>query len=303
MTSGIDVTQATIGSPKGYISSLKLPVIQEAALAACGGTKDGFINDPASCHFDPGVLLCKATDSIECLTQPEVDSLKKYYTGGKVEGKTLIPGYAMGDETSWASWVLGHGPGSGSGSQYVQNYFRYMVSGDPKFNMLTADVHTSYREATERTAADLDATSPDLSKLAARGGKLILYHGWNDPAISPWNTIAYYQDVQRTMGEQKAAGFVQLYMVPGMEHCAGGPGPSAFGQLGIPGSTEPKFGVFDALVDWVERAIPPNTVVATKYGADSKAAMTRPLCPYPAIAKYKGTGDTSEAANFICGKN
>ena len=83
-----------------------------------------------------------------------------------------------------------------------------------------------------------------------------MYHGWNDPAISPWNSIAYYQSVQKTMGAEKTESFMRLYMAPGMEHCAGGPGPSAFGQLGIPTSNGPKYGVFDALVDWVEKDVP-----------------------------------------------
>jgi feruloyl esterase len=149
----------------------------------------------------------------------------------------------------------------------------------------------------------LDSTNPDLSPFSARGGKLIMYHGWNDPAISPWNSIAYYQNVRKTMGAEKAESFLRLYMVPGMEHCVGGPGPAAFGQLGISTSTGPKYGVFDALVDWVEKDVPAKDVIATKYTPDNKVMMTRPLCPYPAIAKYKGTGDTNDAANFSCTKD
>lgn len=306
ISSGISVTQATIGNPAGYISSLKLPAIERASLAACDasdGVKDGFLSDPAQCHFDPAVLLCKGQDSLDCLTQPQVHSLEAFYGGGKdSQGKSLFPGYVMGDENGWGEWVLGNGPGSGSGIQYVQNYFRYMVTADPKWNILAADVDTALGEAVRKTAPDLDSTNPDLSGFRAHGGKLIMYHGWNDPAISPWNTITYYQSVQKTMGEAEASGFVRLYMVPGMEHCVGGPGPSAFGQLGIPTTNGPKYGIFDALVDWVEKDTPADTVIATKYGADKKAVMTRPLCPYPQLAKYKGTGDTNDAANFVCSK-
>jgi feruloyl esterase len=135
---------------------------------------------------------------------------------------------------------------------------------------------------------------------------LILYHGWNDPAISPWNTIAYYKDVQQTMGEDKAATFTRLYMIPGMEHCSGGPGPSAFGQFGLDTAKGPSYGLFDSLEDWVEKGSPADDVVATKYapGADGemKAVMTRPLCAYPFAAKYKGSGDSNDAANFTCEK-
>jgi feruloyl esterase len=182
----------------------------------------------------------------------------------------------------------------------VQNYFRYMVTEDPKWNVLTADASASFQQATQKTADALDSTNPDLSRFRARGGKLILYHGWNDPAISPWNSIAYYEKVQKTIGEKETAEFVQLYMVPGMEHCAGGPGPASFGQLGIPTTGGPKYGVFDALVDWVEKDVRAEKVIATKYSLENKAVMTRPLCPYPQQAKYKGAGDTSDAANFVC---
>jgi feruloyl esterase len=175
-----------------------------------------------------------------------------------------------------------------------------MVTEDPKWNTLTADVSASLQQATQKTAAALDSTNPDLSRFRARGGKLIMYHGWNDPAISPWNSIAYYKDVQKAVGEKETAGFMQLYMVPGMEHCAGGPGPAAFGQLGISTSGGAKYGVFDALVDWVEKDVPSEKVIGTKYSADSKVLLTRPLCPYPQIAKYKGTGETNDAANFEC---
>ena len=305
---GIDVAEVTNGDPRAYISSMKLPAIERASLAACDaadGVQDGFINDPGKCRFDPAVLLCTSGDSLDCLTQPQVNALKKYYAGGEdKQGQSILGGYTMGDEVSWKDWVVGHGPGAGDGLQYVQNYFRYMVTGDPKWNILTADAGNSLQQAVSKTASDLNATNPDLKEFSARGGKLILYHGWNDPAISPWNSIAYYQSVQATMGSAKAESFVRLYMVPGMEHCAGGPGPAAFGQLGIPTTGEPKFGIFDALVGWVEKDVPAKTIVATKYSAgtksEMKAVMTRPLCPYPAVAKYKGSGDTNEAANFAC---
>jgi hypothetical protein len=306
ISSGMSITQQTMSDPAGYISNLKLPAVQRASLAACDasdGVKDGFLSDPAKCHFDPSVLLCKEQDSIDCLTKAQVHSLEAFYGGGKDgQGKSFFPGYVMGDETGWSDWVLGNGPGASSGVQYVQNYFRYMVTDDPKWNILTADVGSSLQEAVKKTAAELDSTNPNLSGLHKRGGKLILYHGWDDPAISPWNTIAYYQSVQKTMGEADASKFVRLYMVPGMEHCVGGPGPSAFGQLGIATTSGPKYGAFDALVDWVEKDTSPDTVIATKYGPDNKAIMTRPLCPYPEVAKYKGTGDTNDATNFACSK-
>jgi tannase/feruloyl esterase len=306
--SGVDVTQKTTGDPHAYISAMKLPAIERAALAACDtldGVKDGIINDPAKCHFDPSLLLCKGADSLDCLTQPQVESLKTLYAGGvDGQGKSILPGYAMGDESgAWREWILGQGPGAGAGVQYAQNYFRYMVTGNTKWNVLTANVDASLAAAGKETATALDSTNPDLRPFSARGGKLIMYHGWDDPAISPWNSIAYYQSVQKTMSPEKTESFMRLYMAPGVEHCVGGPGPSSFGQLGISTSGGPKYGMFDALVDWVEKDAPAGTVIATKYAPDNKVLMTRPLCPYPAVAKYKGTGDTNDAANFACSRD
>lgn len=308
--SGVDLAQVTIGDPRAYISALKLPAIERSALAACDaldGVKDGIISDPSKCHFNPEVLLCKGGDSLTCLTPPQVNSVKVYYTGGKDgHGKSIFPGLVMGDEArGWPQWVVGHGPGSGDGLQYLQNYFRYMVMDDPKWNILTANVDASFHSATDKTAADLDATSSDLSRFEARGGKLIIYHGWNDPAISPWNTVAYYKSVQQQMGARQTESFLRLYMFPGMEHCVGGPGPDSVGEIGHAAEKGSKFGLLDALQDWVEKGVPAGNVIATKYApgpGKPKVVMTRPLCPYPMVAKYKGAGDTNVAVNFTCAK-
>lgn len=305
LSAGVEVAQVTTGNPTAYISSFKLPAIERAVLAKCDaldGAKDGIVSDPENCHFDPESLLCKGEDSTDCLTQPQVNSLKALYAGATDKhGQSIFPGFAMGDEADgWRDWVLGHGPGSGSGIQYVQNYFRYMVMNDPAWNILTASVDSSLQKAKEETSSALDATDPDLSRFAARGGKLILYHGWNDPAISPWNSIGYYKSVQKQMGEQKTASFMQLYMAPGMEHCLGGPGASWFGQFGLPTAKGSKYGVFDALEDWVEKGTTPSNIVATKYAGGTKVLMTRPLCQYPLVPKYKGAGDTNDASNFSC---
>jgi feruloyl esterase len=308
IASGVSGIQALAGDPRAFISDLKLPAIQKAALDACDaqdGVKDGVIADPAKCHFDPDVLLCKAGDHIDCLTRPQLETLKTLYAGSKnSQGKLIFPGFTMGDETSWREWVVGVAPGASSSVQYVQNYFRYMVTGDPKWNVLTANVDEALKLSREKSAADLDSANPDLSRFAAKGGKLILYHGWNDQAISPWNTVAYYKQVQKTMGDQKAESFTRLYMIPGMEHCFGGPGATAFGQFGIGTAKGPSNGLFDSLQDWVEKSAPDEAVFATKFGPGANGAMkpvmTRPLCAYPAVATYSGTGDPMDAANFAC---
>ena len=304
LAAGIGAMQNLMSDPRSYIPPRKLDAIQKAALDACDkldGVGDGVIGDPTQCKFDPQVLLCNGAETRECLTQPQINTVKALYSGAKDKtGATIFPGFSMGDETGWGLWVVGDSPGASLFSQFVQNDFRYLVTGDPKWNVLAADQDAMLKLSREKTAADLDSTNPDLGKFAAHGGKLILYHGWNDAAISPWNTIAYYRSVQQTMGVDKTATFVELFMVPGMEHCLGGPGASTFGQFGLATDKGPKYGVFDALVDWVEKGAPDDNIVATKYSQEMKPQLTRPLCAYPKVAKYNGTGDTNDAGNYTC---
>ena len=312
LTAGIDITKVLYGNdPAGYISSVKLPAIQAAALAACDahdGVRDGIISDPLRCHFDPSVLLCKGEDSPGCLTASQIASLKKLYDGGRdSHGEQIFPGYMPGAEegpNGWAAWITGPGPGKASGPVYAENYFRYMVFGSPTWNLLTANIDLAERAADEKTARILNATDPDLRRFEARGGKLVLYHGWNDPAISPLNTIDYYKSVSATMGAHTTESFVRVYMVPGMQHCFLGPGPNSFGQTGHTTAKGQAYGIYDALEQWVEKGTVPGSIIATKYVDDAAAKgaqMTRPLCAYPEIAKYKGSGDTNDYASFVCG--
>ncbi len=306
LASGVDIAQRTLKDPAAYIPTAKLPAIERASLAACDtpagspdNLKDGIVSDPPRCHFNTSVLLCKGADSNDCLTQPQIDALNAYYSGGKDNhGNSIFPGYVPGDEEGWGSWVVGTGPGTGSGSHYVDSYFRYMITGNTKWDAVTASVDDSLAQSVAKGAPDLDSTDPNLAPFAAHGGKLILYHGWNDPAISPWNTIEYYENVQKTVGEQKAATFVRLYMLPGMEHCAGGPGPNLFGQFGTPSIK--GAGIFDALEKWVENGTAPSGIVAASFNEDHTVKAARPLCAYPAIAAYKGSGATNEATSFSC---
>jgi feruloyl esterase len=306
LTAGIAGAQALI-SPTGYISSLKLSTIHKAVLAACDaqdGVKDGIINDPTRCHFDPSVLLCKGPESITCLTQPQIHSLKTLYTGAKdSRGNLVFPGFMPGSEDGWGQWVIGFAPGGSFMSAYVENYFRYMVFDDPHWNVLTASIDDSLQHARKKTAEPLNANNSDLKPFQSRGGKLILYHGWNDQAISPLSTIHYYQNVQKTMGSSVTSQFIRLYMVPGMQHCGGGPGPNTFGQFGPAKDHDSTKNIYFALENWVEGNQVPAQITAAKYAGDSpagKVVMTRPLCPYPEIAKYKGSGNTSDASSFVC---
>lgn len=305
---GASKLQALTADPDAYIPDGKLRAIQRASLAACDtldGVKDNVVGDPANCHFDPQVLLCNGDDTLDCLTQPQINTLKGIYDGTRDKNGTLLfPGYSMGDETGWKEWIVGEDPTASLAARFVQNYLRYMVTGDPRLNVLTANVDELERQSQAKNAADLDATNPDLSRFAARGGKLILYHGWDDPAIPPANTVSYFRSVEAQMGAEKVDSFARLYMVPGVEHCANGPGADRFGQLGSETSAGPRYGLFDSLESWVEKGTPLENVIATKYAAGPdgamKAAFTRPLCAYPRVARYSGSGDSNDAANFAC---
>jgi len=305
LSGGLDVLQALYGrDPAAYISSLKVPAIHNAVMAACDaqdGVKDGVVNDPTQCQFDPSVLLCKDVESRDCLTAAQVATLKALYAGNK-----LVPGTVPGAETGgngWGTWILGAGPGASAGAHYAENYFRYMVFDDPTWNVLTPNSADVERTAERRTGEALNAVDPDLTRFRARGGKLILYHGWNDPGIPPKNTIDYYSSVVTAMGAPATESFLRLYMAPGVLHCAGGPGANSFGQLGQKTAKGPEYGIYTALEQWVEGGVAPGEILATKYKADDSAQgvqMTRKLCPYPQVAKYKGSGDSNDAANFAC---
>lgn len=304
LSAGISLAQVTTRNPAAYISSMKLPAINRASLAACDaqdGLKDGVVSDPAHCNFDPAVLLCKGADDVSCLTSPQVGSLRAFYGGGHdVAGKEIFPGLLPGDENPiWHDWILGNAP---NGSNYVSGFFRYMVYGDPTWQALTANPAEALKLATERVGKDIDATDPDLTRFAARGGKLMIYHGWNDPAISPWNTVNYAKQVTTTMGADRAASMLRVYLVPGMEHCINGPGPNLLGQLSAPAAAGPGTGALDLLQIWVEKGQAPGIVLAAKITGTREAPIrtVRPLCPWPQEAKYDGKGDPKVPGSFTC---
>jgi feruloyl esterase len=308
-------------SPAGYIPATKIPAISAAVLAACDaqdGIKDGILNDPRQCHFDPSTLHCHGPESASCLTSPQVAQLKKLYSGlHNSKGELLYPGYLPGGEEGgegWGRWLSGGRPGQAVISIFAINYFRDMVFEDPAWNYRTDSAQEVLDIADAKNARIYNATDPDLRRFQAHGGKLILYQGWSDPGFPPVATINYYDDVVGNMGLQNAQSFARLYMAPGMQHCTAGPGPNFFGQVDlsflaenpqqVSASLDPDHNVFAALEKWVERDIAPGAIIATKFVNDNDPSqgikMTRPLCPYPQIAQYKGSGDINDAANFVC---
>jgi hypothetical protein len=303
--------QATALDPAGYIPGDKIPAVSAAVLKACDaqdGLADGLVDDPRQCHFDPATLLCQGADSPACLTAPQVEALRKVYAGPQDSaGHPIFPGYPVGGEEGpggWPLWITGAAPGRSLLYFFGVGYYSNMVYEKSDWDPKTFKIDDALKLAETKTAGALNATDPDLRPFKARGGKLILYHGWSDAAIPATSTIKYYQTIASALGQRQTDAFVRLYLAPGMQHCSGGPGPHSFGEDGQPVPDDPEHNVYMALEQWVERGTEPSRIVATKYTDDSDPAkgvrMTRPLCPYPQVAKYKGAGDTNDAASFVC---
>jgi hypothetical protein len=302
-------TQALTLDAASYIPQAKVPAIAAAVVKACDeldGVRDGILNDPRQCHFDPATIQCKADeDTDQCLTGPQVAALKKIYAGPHdSQGHEIFPGFLPGGELGaggWGLWIFGPAPAKSLMAFFGIGYFADVVYEAPDWDYKTFRLEAALNLADARTAGALNATDADLKPFDARGGKLILYHGWNDPAIPALNTVNYYQSVLAKMGGE-ADSFVRLYMVPGMQHCDDGPGTDSFGQVGQLTFDDPGRSLDASLERWVEKGVAPGTIIASKYSADDRVhpKMTRPLCAYPQAAKYKGKGDTNDAANFVC---
>lgn len=298
--------QAMHAAPGSYIGANKIPAIARAVVAACDaydGVKDGVLNDPRACHFHQ-VLLCKEGDSDSCLTPPQAAALKKIYDGPvDAKGKQIFPGFLPGGEEGEGGWVtwIDRGPGKDLQSVFAHGFYTNMISSKEPVDLKTINVETAVKLADSQQGETFNATDPNLKPFATRGGKLIMYHGWSDAALPPQGSINYYNSVEETMGPGKPALFMRLFMAPGMQHCGGGPGANSFGQF-APG-VDADHDLNQALERWVEKGIAPDRLIATKFVDDKPekgVAMTRPLCPYPEGATYKGTGDTNDAANFEC---
>lgn len=302
--------QALLGDPASYIPPTRLKAIETAALAACDardGVTDGVLDDPTKCNFDPSVLLCKGSDSNECLTEKQVAALRKIYTGPRdAKGQQIIPGFEPGGETGpggWTAWITNADPSRSLQYFFSTQTFMNMIYNDPKWELKTFSLEKDNKLSDQKLGASLNAIDGNLKAFKARGGKLILYHGWSDAALPPVNTINYFDSVVKKLGQREASSFVRLYMVPGMQHCGGGPGTSSFGAVVTPGQSDAQHDMTVALERWVEQGKAPDEIIAAKrQGLDPKTppVRTRPLCAYPKVAKYKGSGSTDDAANFVC---
>lgn len=280
---------AMLKNPESRISPAKLAALHKAAVEVCDspdGLKDGLIGDPARCRFDPAVLLCKGPDNETCLTAAQVAAAKTVY--GPFESprthKEIYPGLEPGSEPGWGAFA-GNEP-----FPISNDYFQYVVHKDPKWDFRTFDVDQDVALAEKQDHDNvLKAVDPNLKKFVSRGGKLILYHGWSDNLIAPLNSVNYFNSVVSNLGSpEKTEASIRLFMAPGMGHCAGGDGPNTFDMVA-------------PLEEWVEQGKPPERVIAS-HRSGGQVDRTRPLCPYPQAAKYKGSGSIDDAANFVCAR-
>lgn len=298
--------------PGGHLSDAKLRTLNAAVLARCGGrgsgvASDPFLGDPRACRFDPAVLLCKGAESASCLTRQEVATVRAFYSGPTDnKGRPQFFGWPKGSEApGHFGWdFLQSRP---KGQPPFVSLFKWVFGADWNWAGFQVDRDMPKVKAALDASVN-DATRGDLRAFRARGGKLIVYHGWADSLVPPDQTIAFYDRVARDAGGVgRARSFARLFMAPGVAHCGGGSGPDVFnaanGGVRPPPSATPQYDLFTALSAWVEKGKPPSQVIATRYAAAAPAAgvaLQRPLCAYPAKAWYRGAGDTNDARNFIC---
>jgi feruloyl esterase len=299
-------TQAVHKDEASFIPAEKLSALHEAVMAACDahdGVKDGVIDEPARCKFDPKAMQCKGGDGPACLTAPQVEAARKIYSAVKNPRtkQEISPGFEPGSEAGWAKVVAGPMP-----SPLGTDLFKFVVFKNPDWDYKTLNFDSDIALADMIDNGTNNATDPNLKSYFERGAKLLQYHGWSDPLIAPLNSVNYYQSVEKTVGDGASSGIkvgkggvnvdktaadhvrasYRLFMAPGMDHCDGGDGPSTFDMLG-------------ALEQWVEQGKAPDRIVAYRV-RDGKTDRTRPLCPYPQVAVYKGKGSTDDDENFTC---
>ena len=272
-------------SPESAIPSSKYPMVHAAVLKACDmkdGVADGVIENPHACNFDYATLTCAGPAGPNCLTKPQVESAR-IMTSPFVDaatGRTLLePHLWPGSELQW---------GTLGGPQPLANSLsrvRHFHLKDPAYQFRLANVAADIERAAQMDGGLIASSNADLRPFFGRGGKLLMWHGWGDPQVPAENSVIYFNNVVKTVGSS-ADGSLALFMLPGVLHCGGGEGPDTFDRMA-------------AITRWVEGGQKPQRIVAS-LEKDGKVARTRPLCPFPQVAKYKGTGDTNSADSFAC---
>ena len=282
----VRVAQALQKDEAARLSSAKARLVHAAALQACDaldGVKDSVIADPKRCAFDPAVLQCKGEDEASCLTQGQVSTVRMLYSArANPQTKRDITGLSPGSELGWTDlgWTA-------SARATGLDQFRFLVFKDPQWAVDRFNFDTDIVRAEEADNNTLNALDANLKPFIDRGGRLIQYHGWSDPQISPSSSVQYYQRVVEALGgADRVQGAYRLFMAPGMGHCGGGDGPNTFDMV-------------TALEQWVEHGQAPDRIIAS-HATGGGVDRTRPLCPYPQVATYKGSGSTDDAASFAC---
>jgi feruloyl esterase len=279
---------ATHANGVAVLPASKLPAIHDAVLAKCDlldGVKDGLLESPARCAFDPKQLECRSADGPHCLTTAQVEAVRKIYTGptNPRTGERIWSPLYPGSELDWSFFIDSPSP-----IGIATSTLRDAILRDPAWDSRTmpVDFDRHVALADKSDIARVNASNPDISAYVRQGGKLILSGGWNNALVPAGAVVDYYGRVAAAIGRDNTRLGVRLYMVPGMIECNGGPGTDTFDMLGV-------------MRRWVEQGQAPNEVVASRV-EHGKVVRTRPLCPYPTAATYKGTGSTDAAKNFVC---
>jgi feruloyl esterase len=282
----VAINRAMNATPASAIPAAKYPLLHQAVLAACDsrdGVADGVLENPGACVFDPTVLQCSAQDDASCLTAAQVESASRMYAGAKHPSTkaSVLPGLAPGAELGWG--VLG---GTQPLSLAVDTY-RHVFMKDKAWEASRFNASTDLDAALASDQDDvLGSTNADLRPFFARGGKLLMYHGWSDPQVTPYNTIDFFHKVLANQGGAGVGTSVQLYMLPGVNHCQGGPGTDTFDKVA-------------ALEEWIRTGSAPDRIDAS-HATNGVVDRTRPLCPFGQVARWNGSGSTDDAANFSC---
>lgn len=299
--SQVSLQVGMLENPPSLVPTEKKALLADAVVAACDGrdgVEDGIVSEPRACTFDPAVLACKSGDEPDCLTAAQVENARSAYlpvaTG---DGALVYPGRSLGFESGWRIPT----PGAPLNPLFT-DMVRYVGRQDPAWEPTTFDLETDLALALDH-AGFIEASDPDLSAFKARGGKLLLWHGWADPGPAPENTIDYYEAVDSALGgsqtDQSQKDWLRLFLMPGVGHCGGGVGPDQADFLG-------------AIERWKEQSVAPDRITAVRpagrggRGPSSEGVggpatpMSRPLCPFPQVARFNGSGSTDDASNFTC---